>query len=153
MPFQTTYTQFQPAGYAGMHMDMSEWDGTTKTATGVIPFGAAVQRVVGGGCILLTTGEFIGLAKAMHLSSTATDGTTSAYAIGDNVPVVNEGKWGAIADAAIAEGAAVNWNSATGRWTTAAVAGAVYAAPGVEADTAASGAGVFFTVRMRRIPS
>ena len=149
MALQPSYTQFQPAGYAGMHMDMSEWDGTTKTATATIAFGAPVQRVAGGGCAPFTTGEYIGIAKAMHLVT----GNGDTFVQGDNVPVANEGKWGAIADAAIAEGAQLNWNSATGRWTTAAVAGAIYAVPGAEADTAATGAGAFFSVRLRRIPA
>lgn len=149
MPLQTTYPQFQPAGYPGMHMDMSEWDATTKTASATIAFGAPVQRVAGGGCAPLTSGEYLGIAAAHHVFTAGTD----AYSQYDNVPVANEGKWGGLADAAIAEGAALNWNSTSGRWTTAAVAGAIYAVPGAEADTAASGAGVFFTVRLRRIPS
>lgn len=149
MAFQTAYTQFQPAGYPGMHMDMSEWDATTKTATGTIAFGAPVQRVAGGGCAPLTSGEYLGIAAANHIMT----GNGDQYVTGDNVPVANEGRWGGTADAAIAEGAGVNWNSATGRWTTAAVSGAIYAVPGAEADTAAAGAGSFFTVRLRRIPS
>lgn len=150
MALQTAYTQFQPAGYPGMSMDMSEWDATTKTATATIAFGAPVQRVAGGGCAPLTSGEYIGIAIAHHVV-TATN--ADSYGQYDNVPVANEGKWGAIADAAIAEGAALNWNSATGRWTTAAVTGAIYAVPGAEADNAASGAGAFFSVRLRRVPS
>jgi hypothetical protein len=149
MPLQTTYPQFQPAGFPGMHMDMSEWDATTKTATAAIAFGAPVQRVAGGGCAPLTSGEYIGIATTRRITGATGDG----FAQYDNVPVANEGKWGALADAAIAEGAAVNWNSTTGRWTTAAVAGAIYAVPGAEADTAATGAGSFFSVRLRRIPS
>lgn len=149
MALQTTYPQFQPAGFPGMNMDMSEWDATTKTATAAIAFGAPVQRVAGDQCAPLTSGEYIGIARASRITGAVGDG----FAQYDNVPVVNEGAWGATADAAIAEGAALNWNSASGRWTTAAVAGAIYAVPGAEADTAASGAGVFFTVRLRRVPS
>ena len=149
MAYQTTYTQFQPAGYPGMSADMSEWDGSTKTATATIAFGAPVQRNGDNGCTPLTSGEFIGIAKAMHLVT----GNGDSYAQYDNVPVVDEGKWFGLADAAIAAGAALNWNSTTGRWTTAAVAGAIYAVPQAEAETAASGAGVLFKVRLRRIPS
>lgn len=149
MPFQTSYTQNQPAGYPGMHMDMSEWDATTKTANGTIAFGAPVQRVAGGGCAPLTTGEYLGIAAANHIMT----GNGDQYVTGDNVPVANEGKWGGVADAVIAEGVAVNWNSTTGRWTSAAASGAIYAVPGAEAETAAAGAGSFFSVRLRRIPS
>lgn len=150
MPTQTSYTQFQPAGFPGMQMDMSEWDGSTKTATGAIALGAPVQRVAGGGCAPLTSGEYIGIAaNPRRITTAGTDG----FAQYDNVPVANEGVWGGTADAAITEGAGLNWNSTTGRWTTAAVAGAIYAVPGAEAETGASGAGAFFQVRLRRIPS
>lgn len=149
MPTQTSYQQYQPAGFPGMSMDMSEWDASTKTATAAIAFGAPVQRVAGGGCAPLTSGEYIGIAGVRRITGSGTDG----YAQYDNVPVVNEGVFGGLADAAIAEGAALNWNSGTGRWTTAAVSGAIYAVPGAEAETAASGVGAFFQVRLRRIPS
>jgi len=149
MPVQTSYTQFQPAGYPGMHADMREWDGQTKTATAAIAFGAPVQRVGDDGCAPLTNGEYIGIAKAMHLVS----GNGDSYVAGDNVPVVDEGAWYGLSDGAIASGAALNWNSTSGRWTTAAVAGAIYAVPQAEAETGASGAGVIFKVRLRRIPS
>jgi hypothetical protein len=149
MPLQSTYTQFQPAGYPGMHADMREWDADTKTATATIAFGAPVQRSGDNSCAPLTSGEYIGIAKAMHLVT----GNGDSYAQYDNVPVVNEGAWFGLADAAITAGAALNWNSSTGRWTTAAVAGAIYAVPQAEAETAASGAGVLFKVRLRRIPS
>lgn len=76
-----------------------------------------------------------------------------AYAIGDNVPVANEGCFGGVADAAITVGAALNWNTVSGRWTTAATSGTVIAVPQAEAETGASGAGALFKVRLRRIPS
>lgn len=149
MALQNGYTQYQPAGFPGMQMDMSEWDASTKTATATIAFGAPVQRVAGGGCAPLTSGEYIGVAKASHLIT----GNGDSYVQNDNVPVVNEGTWGGLADAAIAEGVAINWNSTTGRWTSAAASGAIYAVPGAEAENAASGAGALFTVRLRRVPS
>jgi hypothetical protein len=149
MALQPTYTQFQPAGYPGMHADMREWDGNTKTATATIAFGTPVQRSGENGCAPLTTGEYIGIAKAMHLVT----GNGDSYAVGDNVPVVDEGAWYVMAGEAIAVGAAVNFDSATGRWTDAAVAGTVRAVPQAEAETAASGDGVIFKVRLRRIPS
>lgn len=149
MALQTSYTQFQIQGFPGMSMDMSEWDASTKTATATIAFGAPVQRVAGGGCAPLTSGEYLGIAAAQHLVT----GNGDTYVQYDNVPVVNEGVWGGIANAAFAEGIAVNWDSATGRWTNAAVAGAIYAVPGVEAETASTGIGAFFIVRLRRVPS
>lgn len=150
MPNQTSYQQFQPAGFPGMAMDMSEWDGSTKTASGAIALGAPVQRVAGGGCAPLTSGEYIGVAVSpRRITSAGTDGFVQY----DNVPVANEGVWGGTADKALAEGVGLNWNSSTGRWTDAAVSGAIYAVPGAEAETAASGAAAFFQVRLRRIPS
>lgn len=96
-------------------------------------------------------GEFIGIAIAHHVV-TATN--ADSYGQYDNVPLADEagGIWG-LADAAIAVGAALNWNTATGRYTTAATSGTVIAVPGAEADTAASGAGALFKIRLRRVPS
>jgi hypothetical protein len=48
-----------------------------------------------------------------------------SYGQYDNVPLADEGvSWG-LAGAAITVGAALNWDSAAGKWTTAAVSGAV----------------------------
>ncbi|MEG3086173.1 structural cement protein Gp24 [Sphingomonas sp. PB4P5] len=150
MALQTTYTQFQPAGYPGMSANMEEWNGITRTATATIAYGAPAQRSGDTQCAPFTTGEFIGVAIAHHvLTSTNAD----SYGQYDNVPLADAGVFFGLADAAIAAGAALNWNSTTGRWTTAAVAGAIYAVPQAEADNAASGAGVIFKVRLRRIPA
>lgn len=146
---QTTYPLSQPAGFPGMHADMREWDAGTKTATAVIAFGAPVQRNGDEGCAPLTTGEFIGIAAIRRV----TNGEGDTFAIGDNVPVPDEGNWYGIAGKAIAAGTALNWDSANLRWTDAAVAGAIYAVPQAEAETAATGADAIFKVRLRRIPS
>lgn len=152
MAYQTSYTQFQPDGFPGMLGNMENWNGMTRTASATIAFGSPVQRTGDKGCSpLVSGGEFLGIAIAHHVI-TSTNG--DSYGQYDNVPVCDEaGKIGGLADAAIAVGAPLNWNTATGRWTTASASGTVIAAPGVEADTAASGAGVFFWVRLRRIPS
>lgn len=149
MAYQTAYTQFQPAGYPGMSADMREWDAGTKTATATIAFGAPVQRSGDGGCAPLTSGEYIGIAKAMH---TAT-GNGDTYVQYDNVPVADEGDWYGKAAKAIAAGTALNWDSSALKWTDASVTGAVYAVPQAEAETAATGADAIFKVRLRRIPS
>lgn len=150
MPYQTSYSQFQPAGYPGMPADMSEWDASTKVATAAIAFGAPVQRNGNNGCDPLTTGEYIGIAKAMHKTSGSVAETYDQY---DNVPVANEGSYYAIAGKAITAGTAVNFDSATGRWTDAAVTGTVRSVPGAEAETAAAANGSLFIVRLRRVPS
>lgn len=150
MPLQTAYTQFQPAGLPGMSANMEEWNGITRTATATIAFGAPAQRSGDAQCAPLTSGEFLGIAIAHHVL-TATNG--DSYGQYDNVPLADEGVWFGLAGAAIAAGAALNWDSANGKWTTAAVAGAIYAVPGAEADTAASGNNAIFKVRLRRIPS
>lgn len=152
MAYQSTYTQFQPDGFPGMLGNMEEWNGLTRIASASIALGSPVQRNGDKGVSpLVTGGEFMGIAIAHHVI-TSTNG--DSYGQYDNVPVCDEaGKIGGLADAAIVVGTALNWNTATGRWTTAATSGTVIAAPGVEADTAASGAGVFFWVRLRRIPS
>lgn len=152
MAYQTTYSLNQPAGFPGMMGNMEEWNGNTKTATATIQFGEPAQRVAGGGCApLVSGGEFIGCAAAHHVF---TGTNADSYAQYDNVPIVDEmGRLGGLADAAIAEGAGLNWNTSTKRWTTAATSGTIIAVPGAEADTAGTGAGAFFWVRLRRIPS
>ena len=150
MPLQTAYNQFQPAGFPGLLANMEEWNGHTRTASATIAFGAPVQRSGDKSCAPLTSGEYLGVAIAHHvITSTNAD----SYGQYDNVPVADAGVIWGLAGGAIAAGAAVNWDSANGRWTTAAVAGAIYAVPGAEADNAASGAGALFKVRLRRIPS
>lgn len=147
---QTTYPLNQDAGFAGMHADMAEWDARTRTATAAINFGVPVQRDGAEGCRTLASGgEYLGIAGVRRVTMASGDG----YAIGDNVPVADEGCFFVTADAAIAVGAALNFNTATGRWTTAATSGTVIAVPQSEAETAASGAGALFKVRLRRIPS
>ncbi len=150
MALQTAYTQFQPAGYPGMSANMENWNGLTRTATATIAFGAPVQRNGDAGCTPFTTGEYIGIAIAHHVV-TATN--ADSYGQYDNVPVADEGVFFGLAGAAITVGAALNWDSANGKWTTAAVAGAIYAVPGAEADSAASGNNAIFKVRLRRVPS
>lgn len=147
---QTTYPLNQDAGFAGMHADMAEWDARTRTATAAINFGVPVQRDGVEGCRTLASGgEYLGIAGVRRVTMASGDG----YAIGDNVPVADEGCFFVVADAAITVGAALNFNTATGRWTTAATSGTVIAVPQSEAETSASGAGVLFKVRLRRIPS
>lgn len=150
MAFQTTYRMSQPAGFPGMHADMAEWDARTYTGTAAIAFGAPVQRDGAEKCAPLATGgEYLGIAGVRRITGATGDG----YAIGDNVPVADEGCYFGTADAAIAVGAALNWNTATGRWTTAPASATVIACPQTEAETAAAGAGALFKVRLRRIPS
>lgn len=151
MPLQTSYSQFQPAGYPGMLANMENWNGNTRTASATIAFGAPAQRNGDAGCSPLASGgEFIGVAIAHHV---VTSTNADSYGQYDNVPLADEGVFFALADAAITVGAALNFNTATGRYTTAATSGTVIAVPGAEADTAASGAGALFKVRLRRVPS
>lgn len=150
MALQTAYNQFQPEGVVGFAVDMQEWNGGTKTATATIAFGAPVQRNGDKSCTPLTSGEYIGIAIGNHVI-TATN--ADSYGQGDNVPVADEGLWWGLAGAAITVGAAINWDSANGKWTTASVAGAIYAVPGVEAESAAAGNNSIFKVRQRRVPS
>jgi hypothetical protein len=150
MALQTAYNQFQPEGLPGFAVDMQEWNGFTKTATATIAFGAPVQRNGDKNCTPLTSGEFIGIAIGHHVI-TATN--ADSYGQYDNVPIADEGVYWGTAGAAIAVGAALNWDSANGKWTTAAVAGAIYAVPGTEAESAAAGNNSIFKVRLRRVPS
>lgn len=149
MALQTTYGLNQASLVPGMHANQEEWNALTRTATADITFGAPVQRSGEKGCAPLTSGEFLGIATLAHLVT----GQGDKFVQYDNVPVADEGVWGGLAGAAIAVGAALNWDSTNLKWTTAAVTGAVYAVPGAEADSAAAGNNSVFKVRLRRIPS
>lgn len=148
----TSYPIMQPALYPGMSADMAEWDARTFTATAIVAFGAAVQRDGADRCApLVSGGEYLGLATTRRVTGNLSN--ADVYVVGDNVPVADEGAFGGVADGAIVAGAALNWNTATGRWTTAATSATVIACPGTEAETPASGAGAVFRLRLRRIPS
>lgn len=149
MPLQSNYTQYQPAGYPGMHANMEEWNAMTRIASATIPFGAPVQRNGDNGCSPLAAGEYLGIAKAMHTMT----GNGDNYAAGDNVSVVDLGVFYGMADAAIVVGDPLKFNTATNRYTTAAASGTVIVVPGAEADTAAASAGAIFKMRLRRVPS
>lgn len=146
MALQTTYPSFQDPGRPGMHANMEEWNAITRTATADITFGAPVQRNGDSSCTPLTSGEYIGIAVLQHLVT----GNGDKYVQGDNVPIADMGVFWGLAGAAITVGAAVNWDSANLKWTTASVAGAIYAVPGAEADSAAAGNNSVFKVRLRR---
>lgn len=149
MVLQSSYGLNQAAGYPGMHANQEEWNALTRTATADINFGAPVQRNGEKNCSPFTSGEFLGLAVAGHTVT----GQGDKYAQYDNVPIADEGVWFGLAGAAIAVGAALNWDSTNLKWTTAAASGAIYAVPGAEADSAAAGNNAIFKVRLRRIPS
>lgn len=151
MALQSTYTQFIPAGLSGQMANMEQWNGMTRIASATILFGCPGQRNGDTQVAPLASGgEFLGIAILHHVI-TATN--ADSYGQYDNVPLADEGVFFAAADAAIAVGAALNFNTATNRYTTAATSGTVIAVPGAEADTAASGSGVIFKVRLRRVPS
>jgi hypothetical protein len=87
---QTTYPLNQAAGFAGMHADMAQWDARTRAATAVIDFGTPVQRDGQEGCAPLASGgEYLGFAGVRRITGSATN--ADQYAIGDNVPVADEG--------------------------------------------------------------
>lgn len=151
MALQDTYTTTIGAGFPGMHANMEEWNGSTRNATAVVAFGAPVQRDGAKGCrTFAAAGEFIGIAKAMHI---VTSGTGDGYGVGDNVPVVDEGCWYVKAEGLVAAdvGKAANFNTATGSFTAAAVAGGIIAVPGAEIDEVSTN--VLAVVRLRRVPS
>jgi hypothetical protein len=152
MALQTTYNQYQPHAFVGMIGNMEEWNGLTRTATATIAFGAPAQRSGDDACAPLANGgEFLGIAIGHHV---VTSTNADSYGQYDNVPLADEaGRIRVVADAAITVGAALNFNTATGRYTTAATSTTVLAIPGAEADTAAAGSGSHFWMRLRRIPS
>lgn len=149
MPLQMLYTVSQAIAYPGMKRSMDEWDAQTYTAVQSVYGSCAVQRAGKQICSPLTGGEFVGIALPPRVTTTSYD----AWDDYDNCPVLTEGVIAAIADAAIPEGAGLNWNGSTWRWTPAAVSGSIYRTVGVEAETAAAGAGSLFWLRIRRVPN
>jgi hypothetical protein len=149
MPLQTTYTQYQPEAVVGGLVNGENFNAIGKhIASADVAFGAPVQRGSGLQCATLASGgEFLGIARRKLT------GTADRYLTTENVAIIDEGVIYVLADAAITAGPAVNFNTATGRFTQAATSGTVLAVPNAEADSSAAAAGATFKLRLRRIPS
>lgn len=150
MPRQMIYTTTQGISYPGMSRDMAKWNARTFTAAGFTPEQCAVQREGQRRCRPLQDGAFAGISLPMRLLS-APGAEWPAYDDSDNVPVVSEGVIAAIADAALAEGVGLSWNTSTWRWSPLTSGTNIARTPGVEAGSSAAGAGSLFWLRIRRV--
>jgi hypothetical protein len=150
MTYQRQYFEAQPAGITpGARCDSGKFSGRTRTASIDTPVGCAVQLAGDGMCSpLLPGGSFGGIAAPARLYGSKLG---EMYVESDNVPVEDEGRFWHVADTVLAEGDGLNWNWLTQRWTNAAPGGNVVAVKGAEADTAASGIGSVFKLRLRRV--
>lgn len=155
MALQSTVTQFQRAGARGMiaNAETRNLISRNRIAGGnaQLLFGDPVYRANAGGdddCSAdPAAGDLLGLARRVGTVDPAV--TYDGFAVGDEVPILDEGvMWVETADAVV-RGVPANFNTTTRLWTDAAVAGAIIAVPGVEFDTATSAAGLA-KVRVRR---
>jgi hypothetical protein len=97
-------------------------------------------------------GDFLGLARRSGVLDPANT-PLDTYNAGDEVAIMPEGvMWVQTADAVVA-GVPANYNTATGLYTDAAVAGSIIAVPGVEFDTATTAAGLAKVRVLRTVPA
>lgn len=126
---QTTYPLRQPIGFEGQKVDGREYDAETKLASGAaISFGRPVARgAADNQCILLTAAnaaKFLGISvRDVSLRPTSGD----KYQVGDNVAVLTRGPIFVRVEGAVAADDVAHFNTATNRFTSAAVAGTVIA--------------------------
>lgn len=153
-PFQSTYSATQGVGLEGGLVNGEEFNAfsrTVETAAG-IKFGRPVAKgAADRGIILHAAGQtFLGVTRRNPALAPSSNGTNGdAYAQYKDASVVDFGViWGK-AGVAVVAGAAANWDTATGLWTGAAVAGSVIACPGCKFD-AGGNANDLVPIRIRR---
>lgn len=135
---QTSYTQYQGVGYAGLLYDSDFRDTMSYLAEGAIPFGAPVklgtnkERQV----LALTTAAgqaalAVGISVASMLAEQAypSTGAVAAYAVTGSVPVLKRGRIWVTTNDAVVAGSAANLHLASGTFTDEVVA------TGIEAFT------------------
>ena len=138
-PFQSTYADRQDRGYEGMIANSEPYNAysrTVETAAG-IQFGRPVAKgSADRGCILMAAGQdFLGISRRDN-TQMPSSGTN-----GDRVPqykelaIVDDGVIFVKVGEPVVARAAANWDTATGLWTDAAVAGTVIAALGERGNT------------------
>lgn len=151
MPVQTSYTQTMAAGLPGALANGEDFNAISRTvATAAIPFGSPAARSGTFGCVPFVKGsEFLGIVRRDMKSTTTND----TQAVGETAGLITKGVFYATSDAAFAAGVALNFNTATNRYTTAATSATVLAVPGLEADEAATAAGQNVKLRLVRVPS
>lgn len=148
MVVQLAVTETFDEGFAGLKAEpfsLSQVD--TGLATGAVPLGAAV--VAGSGrdefSAAVADGVVSGVA-VYDLSHEKDEDGTFSYAEDDSFPVLTQGRVWAVANAAIARGAVLAFDPATGK--VGAVSGGVTTLVFATAHFAASGDGVLLVVEL-----
>lgn len=148
MALQTTYTEFMPIGQVGRRVNMEEWNAITRTleSASAVKFAVPVQRGTGDhGCVIFTTGDFLGVTEA---NPTLFNNTADQYEQYNNVAIMESGvMWVPVGVGGSAQGVPAYYIAATGLWTQTA-SGNV-AIPGAEFDSTAI-AGGLAKLRLRR---
>jgi hypothetical protein len=153
MPTQDNYNATQGVGLEGALVNGEEFNAfsrTVETAAG-IQFGRPVAKgAADKGIILMAAGQaFVGVTRHNKAVAPSIGTNGDRYAQYKEASVIDFGVfWGKASDAVVAN-AAANWDTATGKWTDAAVAGTVIACPGCKFD-ASGNADDLVPIRIRR---
>jgi hypothetical protein len=144
---QTTYARDFAKGLPGQIANEEKYNGISRSVetTAGLAFGAPAARGTNDhGCILFASGgAFLGIAVATHSPEHRQPGGTAitdGYPARATASLMTEGQMYVLADAAVAQGGAVYWNPATGRYSTVTTGGNL-AIPNARFDTTATAAG------------
>lgn len=152
-PFQSNYNATQGVGLEGGLVNGEEWNGysrTVETAAG-IQFGRPVAKgAADKGIILHAAGQtFLGITRRNPTVAPSLGTNGDRFVQYKEAPVIDFGTIWVKVGVTVVAGAAANWDTNTGLWTGAAVAGTVIACPGCKFD-AAGVANDLVPVRIRR---
>lgn len=149
MALQTTYSEFPVAGQVGRRVNMEEWNTITRTlTTGNVGFAQPVQRSGDHGCVIFSTGSFLGLTEA---DPTKAHTTPDRFEPTDSVPIMKEGVMWAVALSACTLGGLVYWNAASGKYTSTSASNVLI--PNAEFETAATALDQLVQIRLKTVPA
>lgn len=152
-PFQSNYSATQGVGLEGGLVsgeDFNAYSRTVETAAG-IQFGRPVAKgAADKGLIIMAAGAaFLGITRRSSTIRPSSGTNGDRYVQYAEAPVVDYGVIWVKAGEPVVGGAAANWDTATGLWTDAAVAGTVIACPGCKFDASGT-TNDLVPVRIRR---
>ncbi len=152
-PFQSTYANTQGVGLEGGLVNGEEFNAfsrTVETAAG-IQFGRPVAKgAADKGIILHAAAQaFHGITRRNPTIRPSVGTNGDRYGQYQEAAVIDLGVVWVTAGATVVAGTVANWDTGTGKWTGAAVAGNVIACPGCRFDTSGV-ANDLVAVRIRR---
>ena len=145
-PVQETYALSQPLGFVGQKVNGEEYNAITRVAEDAAGLAFGVPAVRGAndqGCALLTAAnaaKFLGVSvRDVSVRPSAGD----KYPQGGNVTILTKGAIFVRVQGAVTPDQAALWDTAAGRFTSAAASGTVIALPeGWEFDSSAASGGI-----------